>query len=214
MPSGWPIAMAPPSTFTRSGSSCSSCTTASAWAANASFSSTRSRSRADSPARASALRVAGTGPIPISRGSTPAEAEATIRASGVSPSSRAFAPEATSTAAAPSFNDEELPAVTDPPPPNTAPRGASFPNRGSAHPGLARLDRGGRLRRGLQTAGAEPVHRRAGDRVGEPGEQHRHARHVAVVLARLVGAAEDHLVELLADAVPHALQQGAERVPG
>jgi len=52
--------------------------------------------------------------MPISRGSTPAEAEATIRARGVRPSSRTLAPEATSRAAAPSFSEEEFPAVTDP----------------------------------------------------------------------------------------------------
>ncbi len=38
----------------------------------------------------------------------------------------------------------------------------------------------------------------AGTDVGQPGQQHRHARHVAVVLAGLVGAAEVHLVHLLA----------------
>ena len=42
---------------------------------------------------------------------------------------------------------------------------------------------------------AEPVHGDAGHLVGQPGEQHRHARDVAVVLARLVGAAEDDLVD-------------------
>ena len=49
IPSGWPIAMAPPLTLTRSGSSPSSRTTARDWEANASFSSTRSTSSSDDP---------------------------------------------------------------------------------------------------------------------------------------------------------------------
>ena len=50
----------------------------------------------------------------------------------MSPSSRAFAPEAMSTAAAPSFNEDELPAVTDPPSRNTARSAASFSSEVSA----------------------------------------------------------------------------------
>ncbi len=48
--------------------------------ANASLSSTRSRSSTAIPARASALRVAGTGPMPMTAGSTPATAVETTRA--------------------------------------------------------------------------------------------------------------------------------------
>jgi hypothetical protein len=45
-----------------------------------------------------------------------------------------------------------------------------------------------------QAAGAQPVDGDAGDGGGQPREQQRHARHVAVVLAGLVGAAQEHLV--------------------
>ena len=48
---------------------------------------------------------------------------------------------------------------------------------------------------GVEPRGAEPVHRRARHAVRQPGEQRRHARDVAVVLARLIGAAEDDFVD-------------------
>ena len=68
---GWPSAIAPPFGFTLAGSSSRSFITASDCAANASFSSITSTSSSDRPALSSALRVAGTGPIPIVAGSTP-----------------------------------------------------------------------------------------------------------------------------------------------
>jgi hypothetical protein len=67
-----------------------------------------------SPALARTLRVAGTGPIPMTRGATPATAAATMRARGVSPCCRAAASEATRRAQAPSLTPEALPAVTVP----------------------------------------------------------------------------------------------------
>ena len=48
--------------------------------ANASFSSTRSRSAGSIPRRSRSLRTAGTGPMPITRGSTPATARPDERA--------------------------------------------------------------------------------------------------------------------------------------
>ena len=68
---GWPRAIAPPFGFTFSGSRSRSFITASDWAANASFSSITSTSSSDLPARSIALRTAGTGPMPITFGSTP-----------------------------------------------------------------------------------------------------------------------------------------------
>ncbi len=65
------------------------------------------------PAFVSALRTAGTGPIPITRGATPAACIVTTRTLGSRPCACAAAPEARSTAAAPSFTPEEFPAVTD-----------------------------------------------------------------------------------------------------
>ena len=67
------------------------------------------------PARSSSLRTAGTGPIPITRGSTPATALATNAPSGSTPSARAFSSDAITSAAAPSLSPLELPAVTVPP---------------------------------------------------------------------------------------------------
>ena len=61
---------------------------------------------------------------------------------------------------------------------------------------VARRDRmrsGGDRR---QPGRAQPVDRHAGDRLGQPREQHRHARDVAVVLAGLVGGAEVNVLDL------------------
>ena len=112
------MAIAPPFGFTRGSSSAipSSRRQASDWAANASFSSRRSIWSSDRPARASTLLVAGTGPIPMIRGSTPAAALATTRARGARPISRAPRSEASRSAAAPSLRPDEFPAVTEPAP--------------------------------------------------------------------------------------------------
>ena len=58
--------------------------------------------------------VDGTGPYPITPGSTPAIADPTQRAKGFNPSSSAFSRLMSKTAAAPSFIPLEFPAVTVP----------------------------------------------------------------------------------------------------
>jgi len=83
-------------------------------AANASLISTRSMSPIVIPARASARRDASTGPYPMISGDSAETPVATIRASGVSPSSRAFVSDMTTTAAAPSLSGQQLAAVTRP----------------------------------------------------------------------------------------------------
>src|SRR3972149_184955 len=74
----------------------------------------RSRGVFRARTRASPFGVAGMGPTPMVEGSTPATAEAMIRARGTYP--RAAAPSAAirSTPAAPSLIPEELPAGTAP----------------------------------------------------------------------------------------------------
>ena len=55
-----------------------------------------------------------------------------------------------------------------------------------------------RVRRGvdgLEPGAAQPIDGLAADLDREAGEQQRHARDVAVVLAGLVGAAEDHVLD-------------------
>ena len=125
--------MPPPFGLTCSASSGSPSirSTASACDANASFSSTTSTSPIASPVRSSSLRVAGAGPMPITRGGTPATAPLLIRASGASPYWATALSEATSSAAAPSFTPEALPAVTLPP-------GASGASLASASSEVAR----------------------------------------------------------------------------
>ena len=59
-------------------------------------------------------------------GATPDTDDATMRARGAMPSSRARVSDITTTAAAPSFNGHELPAVTFPPGLNTGSSSASF----------------------------------------------------------------------------------------
>ncbi len=114
-PSGWPIAIAPPSTFTRSGSSCGQAARqASDCAANASLSSSTDTSSQPMPAALSARSTACTGPIPNTSGSTPETPRPAIRASGSRPIAAAARSSPISTAAAPSFSAEALPAVTVP----------------------------------------------------------------------------------------------------
>ncbi len=108
--------MAPPFgfTFSLSSGSPSVRVTASACAANASFNSKMSMSFIDIFNRASSFFTAGIGPMPITRGSTPAVAEPTTRAMGVNPNFAAAASEATNNAHAPSLMPEAFPAVTVP----------------------------------------------------------------------------------------------------
>ena len=119
-PADGPCAIAPPFTFTFSGSRPSSRMTARLCEANASFSSTRSRSAGSIPRRSRSLRTAGTGPMPITRGSTPATALPTNAPSGSIPSSFAFSSLARTSAAAPSLSPAALPAVIVPPCRNAA----------------------------------------------------------------------------------------------
>jgi hypothetical protein len=67
------------------------------------------------PVSASTFFTAGAGPKPMMRGATPAVAMPTTRAFGVRPYFAALASSATSSAQAPSFTPEALPAVTVPP---------------------------------------------------------------------------------------------------
>ena len=114
MPKGWPSAIDPPCTFSRSHSTPSWRAEGITWAAKASFSSTRSMSSMLIPARASARRLASTGPSPMISGDRALTPVATIRASGVTPSSRARVSLITTSAAAPSLSGQALPAVTVP----------------------------------------------------------------------------------------------------
>ncbi len=75
---------------------------------------------------------------------------------------------------------------------------------------LARPDRARRRRDRLHARGAEPVDRRAGNGIGEAREQQRHAGEIAVVLPRLIGRAEKHLLDRLLEA-RMAAQEFADR---
>src|SRR5216684_707810 len=112
-PSGWPSAMAPPLGLTFSASSArpSWRSTASAWAAKASLSSIVSKSRNVMPSLAKSFCVAGTGPIPMTRGGTPADTVPRMRARGTSPLALAAASEAMIMAQAPSLMPAALAAV-------------------------------------------------------------------------------------------------------
>src|SRR2546425_2625667 len=112
--SGWPMAIAPPHTLVRLRSSPSSRSTARYCGANASFTSTRSICSCFIFALSRALRAAGTGPMPICFGSTPATPQATRRPSGFRPCVFAYASLAITVAAPPSEMPDAFPAVTRP----------------------------------------------------------------------------------------------------
>ena len=84
---------------------------------------------------------------------------------------------------------------------------------GQVEVALAELDRAGGGVDRLQARGAEAVDGRTGNARRQPGEQRRHPRHVAVVLARLVGGAEVDVGDPLR-VDPAALDRGADRVGG
>ena len=84
------------------------------WAANASLISTMSMSAIVIPARLSACFEASIGPRPMNSGSSAERPVATTRAIGLMPSSLARRSDITTTAAAPSFRGQALPAVTVP----------------------------------------------------------------------------------------------------
>ena len=78
--------------------------------------------------------------------------------------------------------------------------GHRFRAAGDCELDLARLDPPRRGGDRFHSRGAEAVDGRAGNGLGQAREQERHAREVAVVLARLVGAAEKDLVDFVAEA--------------
>src|SRR5438046_8912684 len=115
-PIGCPSAIAPPLTLTFFVAHPMCRFTAIACAAKASLISIKSRSFGSQPARDRQRLEAGTGPIPMYFGSTPAEAKALMRAMGFNPNSFAFFDEARTTAAAPSRSEEhtsELQSLTN-----------------------------------------------------------------------------------------------------
>ena len=63
--------------------------------------------------------------------------------------------------------------------------------------GLAAADRARGHRHGVEAGAAQTVEGHSARAVGKPRKQPRHAREVAIVLARLVGAAEDDVVDLI-----------------
>ena len=113
-PTAWPSAIAPPLTFTRSTSGCSSRCHASTTEENASLTSNRSMSSMLRLLRCNNFRVAGIGPVSMMIGSTPTVVWSTTRARGRNPSRRAASPEHSSTAAAPSLIGDDDPAVIRP----------------------------------------------------------------------------------------------------
>ena len=70
-----------------------------------------------------------------------------------------------------------------------------FDAAGNGEIHFAGTDRARGVAHGIQPRSAKPVHRDARDLVRQAREQERHARDIAVVLAGLVGAAEEYFVE-------------------
>src|SRR5512132_3491737 len=114
IPMGCPSEMPPPRGFSLSRSNLRSRSHAMTCAANASLISITSMSASDRPVFSSTFLVAGTGPMPMTAGSTPAHDIPASRASGRRPSAAARDSDISTRAAAPSVIPEELPAVTLP----------------------------------------------------------------------------------------------------
>ena len=118
--------MAPPFTLILSASQPRPLFTANACTAKASLASIRSISAIFQPAFSRHFLVAGTGPVPIISGATPALLYALMVPRIGKPSVSALARLASMTAAAPSFREDALPAVTQPSFLNTGRMAASF----------------------------------------------------------------------------------------
>ena len=114
IPKGCPTAIDPPWGLSFSKSTPSSRAEGITWAAKASLISTMSMSSIVMPAWSSACFEASMGPSPMISGFSADTPVATIRADGSIPSSSAFVSLITTTAAAPSFSGQALPAVTRP----------------------------------------------------------------------------------------------------
>ncbi|KAF1051747.1 MAG: hypothetical protein GAK41_01241 [Burkholderia gladioli] len=87
----------------------------------------------------------------------------------------------------------------------------AFHAAGDHQPGFARLDRARGDADRVHAGTAQAVDRRIGHAFRQAREQRRHARDVAVVLAGLVGAAEDHVVDRGPVDVAIALDERLER---
>ena len=77
--------------------------------------------------------------------------------------------------------------------------GHQFRAAGDCELDLARFDPPRRRGDRFHSRGAQPIDRRARDGIRQASEQERHAREVAIVLARLIGAAEKDLVDFIGE---------------
>src|SRR2546427_589284 len=153
-----------------------------------------------SPARLSTFWLAGTGPQPMISGSTPATAVARIVASTGSPSSFARSRVMSSTAAAPSLICEELPAVTCPPSLKDGTSVASFSSvvsprgpwsRSAVPPAGRATGTSSSLKRPSSWAATA----RWFERRAKRSESSRLVPLPSALLARLVGAADDDILD-------------------
>src|SRR5207245_2372537 len=147
------------------------------------------------------LCVAGTGPRPITDGSTPATAIARMRAFGFSPSSRARSSDMIRTAAAPTLSGLELPAVTVPPSGMKAGFSAASASRlvsrrlhvldAACYLHVLAVGRHAlrRLVDRLEAGAAQAVDRRPAHLDRQAGDQSRHAGNVVALLALLLDTA-------------------------
>jgi hypothetical protein len=73
--------------------------------------------------------------------------------------------------------------------------GHAFDPAGNNQIRFSGFDRSGPNGNGIQARTAQTVNSTAGYTLGEPSQQKSHSRHVAVILARLIRAAQDHIVD-------------------
>ena len=89
-----------------------------------------------------------------------------------------------------------------------------FDPAGNGEIHIAGLDRARRIAHGIEPGRAQPVDCDTRNGFRQSGQQERHARHIAVVFAGLIGAAEKDLVELRPVGLRIARHQRADRGRG
>ena len=89
--------------------------------------------------------------------------------------------------------------------------GHGFDATGNQQIAIPGLNGARRKAKGIQTRAAQTVNGGAGNRLRQPGQQRRHARHVAVILSGLIRAAEDHVIYALQIELRVTRQQRTQR---
>ena len=89
--------------------------------------------------------------------------------------------------------------------------GHGFDATGDQQIAIPGLNGARRKAKGIQTGAAQAVNGGTGNGLRQPGQQRRHARHVAIILSGLICAAEDHVIYALQIELRVTRQQRTQR---